>query len=214
MIHAHASGIGPALDTEDVRASMLARVSGAARGGSGLTLEAVRLLVAMLNAGVHPIVPSAGSVGAGDLMHMAAIAVVMIGRGEAELNGELLPAADALARAGLAPIVAQPKEGLALVSSNGVAIGAGALVAEEALRLALLADLACALSLEAVGGNPSPFDAASAAAKAIPGQIAAAAEVRRLLEGSYCTTLRRPCPCRIRSRSGWPRRCTAPIASR
>ncbi len=185
MIHAHASGIGPALDTEDVRASMLARVSGAARGGSGLTLEAVRLLVAMLNAGVHPIVPSAGSVGAGDLMHMAAIAVVMIGSGEAELNGELLPAADALARAGLAPIVAQPKEGLALVSSNGVAIGAGALVAEEALRLALLADLACALSLEAVGGNPSPFDPASAAAKAIPGQIAAAAEVRTLLEGSY-----------------------------
>ena len=94
MIDAHASGIGPPLDTEDVRAAMLARVSGAARGGSGLTLEAVQLLVAMLNAGVHPIVPRDGSVGAGDLMHMAAIAVVMIGRGEAEVNGEILcPAA-------------------------------------------------------------------------------------------------------------------------
>ena len=185
MIEAHASGIGPPLDTEDVRAAMLARVSGAARGGSGLTLEAVQLLVAMLNAGVHPIVPSAGSVGAGDLMHMAAIAIVMIGKGEAELNGELLPAAEALARAGLTPIVAQPKEGLALVSSNGVAIGAGALVADEAQRLARLADLACALSLEAVSGNPGPFDEAAAAAKAIPGQVAAAAEVRALLEGSY-----------------------------
>ena len=185
MIEAHASGIGPPLDTEDVRAAMLARISGAARGGSGLTLETVRLLVAMLNAGVHPVVPSAGSVGAGDLMHMAAIAVVMIGKGEAELNGELLPAAEALSRAGLTPIVAQPKEGLALVSSNGVAIGAGALVAEEALRLARLADLACALSLEAVRGNPGPFDEAAAAAKAIPGQVAAAAEVRALLEGSY-----------------------------
>src|SRR4029079_1455605 len=130
MIEAHASGIGAPLDTEDVRAAMLARVSGAARGGSGLTLEAVRLLVAMLNAGVHPIVPSAGSVGAGDLMHMAAIALVMIGEGEAERchgpriallwwggggpagGGELLRAAEALARAGLTPIEAQPKEGL------------------------------------------------------------------------------------------------------
>jgi histidine ammonia-lyase len=185
MIEAHASGIGPALDTEDVRAAMLARVSGAARGGSGLTSESVQLLVGMLNAGVHPVVPSAGSVGAGDLMHMAAIAVVMIGRGEAELAGDLLPAAEALARAGLAPIVAQTKEGLALVSSNGVAIGAGALVAEEALRLARLADLACALSLEAVSGNPGPFDEAAAGAKSIPGQVAAAAEVRALLEGSY-----------------------------
>jgi histidine ammonia-lyase len=109
----------------------------------------------------------------------------MIGKGEAELNGEPLPAAEALARAGLAPIDAQPKEGLALVASNGVAIGAGALVAEEAQRLARLADLACALSLEAVSGNPGPFDEAAGAAKAIPGQVAAAAEVRALLEGSY-----------------------------
>jgi len=185
MIEAHASGIGAPLDTEDVRAAMLARVSGAARGGSGLTLEAVRLLVAMLNAGVHPIVPSAGSVGAGDLMHMAAIALVMIGEGEAERGGELLPAAEALARAGLTPIEAQPKEGLALVASNGVAIGAGALVADEAQRLARLADLACALSLEAVSGNPGPFDEAAGAAKDIPGQVAAAAAVRALLEGSY-----------------------------
>ena len=118
-------------------------------------------------------------------MHMAAIAVVLIGKGEAELNGELLPAAEALSRAGLAPVVAQPKEGLALVSANGVAIGAGALVAEEGLRLARLADLACALSLEAVRGNPGPFDEAAAGAKEIPGQVAAAAEVRALLEGSY-----------------------------
>jgi histidine ammonia-lyase len=185
MIEAHASGIGPPLDSEDVRAAMLARVSGAARGGAGLTLETVRLLVAMLNERVHPIVPRDGSVGAGDLMHMAAIAVVMIGLGEAELNGELLPGGEALARAGLTPIVAQPKEGLALVSSNGVAIGSGALVAEEALRLARLADLACALSLEATRGNPSPFGEEAAGAKAIPGQVASAAEVRALLESSY-----------------------------
>ena len=185
MIEGHASGIGPPLGTADVRAAMLARVSGAARGGSGLTLETVQLLVAMLNAGVHPIVPSAGSVGAGDLMHMAAIGSVLIGRGECELGGELLPGDVGLTRAGLTPVVAQPKEGLALVAANSVAIGAGALVADEALRLARLADLACALSLEATRGNPSPWDEAAGAAKAIPGQIAAAAEVRALLEGSY-----------------------------
>ena len=185
MIEGHASGIGPALATADVRAAMLARVSGAARGGAGLTLETVRLLVAMLNAGVHPVVPSAGSVGAGDLMHMAAVAVVAIGRGEAELNGELLPGAVALARAGLEPVVAQPKEGLALVAANSVAIGSGALVADEALRLAQLADLACALSLEAARGNPGPFDDAAARAKDIPGQVASAAAIRGLLEGSY-----------------------------
>ena len=185
MIEGHASGIGPPLDTAEVRAAMLARISTAARGGAGLALETVRLLTAMLNAGVHPIVPSAGSVGAGDLMHMAAIAVVLIGRGEAELHGEVLPGGAALARAGLTPIVAKPKEGLALVASNGVAIGAGALVADEALRLAQLADLTCALSLEAVRGNPGPFDEAAAAGKDIPGQVASAAEIRRQLAGSY-----------------------------
>jgi histidine ammonia-lyase len=214
MIEAHASGIGPPLDTEDVRAAMLARVSGAARGGSGLTLEAVRLLVAMLNAGVHPIVPSAGSVGAGDLMHMAAIASVMIGKGEAELNGEPLPAAEALARAGLAPIDAQPKEGLALVASNGVAIGAGALVAEEAQRLARLADLACALSLEAVSGNPGPFDEAAGAAKAIPGQLAARPRCVRCSRAPTSTIPPRCCRCRIPSRSGSRHRSTAPTGSR
>ena len=169
MIEGHASGIGPPLPTADVRAAMLARISGAARGGSGLTLETLRLLVAMLNAGVHPLVPSAGSVGAGDLMHMAAIAVVMIGRGEAELAGELLPGGIALARAGLEPVVAQPKEGLALVAANSVAIGSGALVADEALRLAPLADMACALSLEAVARQPGPVRRGSGAREGHPG---------------------------------------------
>ncbi|MDX6541878.1 MAG: histidine ammonia-lyase [Gaiellales bacterium] len=185
MIEGHASGVGPSLTTADVRAAMLARISGAARGGAGLTLEAVQLLVAMLNAGVHPIVPGAGSVGAGDLMHMAAIAVVMIGSGEGELDGEILPGGVALARAGLTPIVAQPKEGIALVAANSVAVGSGALVADEALRLARLADTACALSLEAVAGNPSPFDDAAARGKDVPGQVASAHAIRALLEGSY-----------------------------
>ena len=214
MIEAHASGIGPPLDSDDVRAAMLARVSGAARGGAGLTLEAVQLLVAMLNAGVHPIVPRDGSVGAGDLMHMAAIAVVMIGRGEAEFTASCCPAAPRSRGRASTPIVAQPKEGLALVSSNGVAIGAGALVAEEAQRLARLADLACALSLEATRGNPGPFDEAAAAPRRSPARSRPRPRCARCSRAPTCTT-RRPCSrCRIRSRSGSRRRSTAPTASR
>ena len=215
MIEAHASGIGPPLDTEDVRAAMLARVSGAARGGSGLTLEAVRLLVAMLNAGVHPIVPSAGSVGAGDLMHMAAIAVVMIGKGEAELNGELLPAAEALARAGLAPIVAQPKEGLALVElqrrrdRRGRARGRGGACASRASPTspARSRSRPCAAT-RARSTRPRR------APRRSPGRWRRRPRCARCSRAPTSTIPRRCCRCRIRSRSGSRRRSTAPTASR
>lgn len=185
MVVAHAGGVGSPLPDEDVRAMMLARIAGMARGGSGATPEAMRTLAAMVNAGVHPIVPEVGSVGASDLMHMAAVAMVLIGRGEARYEGETLSGAEALARAGIAPYVLQPKDGLALVSANGAAIGIGALVVREAEAVAALADKAGALSLEATGGNPGPFEEVAAAAKPFPGQIAAAAHLRALLAGSY-----------------------------
>jgi len=184
MIDGHDAGIGAPLADEDVRAAMVARVAGAARGGAGLHPGAVDVLVAMLNAGVHPVVAEHGSVGAADLMHMAAIAAVVVGHGRARLGGEVLEGAAALARAGIAPHVPQPKDGLALVSANGVAIGLGALTALRAERAARMADTVTALSLEAVGGNPSPFGAEVVAAKALPGQVAAAAQVRALLAGS------------------------------
>jgi histidine ammonia-lyase len=185
MLMAHVGAVGEPLPDEDVRALMLARVAGIARGGSGAHPGALRTLVAMLNAGVHPVVPEVGSVGASDLMHMAEVALVMIGRGRARLEGQTLPGAEALARAGLAPYVLQPKDGLALISANGASIGIGALVVREAERVAALADLTGALTLEAIGGNPSPFDEEVVAAKPFPGQIAAAAHVRALLDGSY-----------------------------
>jgi len=184
IVTAHAGGVGPDLPDEDVRAIMLARVAGMARGGSGAHPGAMLILVHMLNAGIHPIVPEVGSVGAADLMSMAAIALVAIGLGQARLGGEVLPGAMALERAGLSPYVLQPKDGLAMISANGAAIGPGALVVLEAERIAALADLAGALTLEAIGGNLSPFDPEAAAAKPIPGQIAAAAHVRELLAGS------------------------------
>lgn len=185
MVAAHAGGVGAPLPDADVRALMVARLAGIARGGSGARPEAMRLLAAMLDRRIHPVVPEVGSVGASDLMHMAAVALVMIGRGEARVDGETLPGAVALQRAGLAPYVLQPKEGLAMLSANGAAIGLGALAVLEAERIAGLADLAGALTLETSGANPSPFDEAAARAKPFPGQIAAAAHVRELLAGSY-----------------------------
>src|SRR3712207_6261823 len=97
-IEGHAGGIGDPLDDADVRAMMLARIAGAARGGAGIHPDAIATLAGMLNAGVHPVVPRLGSVGAGDLMHMAAIAAVVIGRGRARVGEEVLPGGEALAR--------------------------------------------------------------------------------------------------------------------
>jgi histidine ammonia-lyase len=184
IVRAHAGGLGEALPREIVRAAMFVRLVGIARGGSGATLGVARSLEAMLNEGVHPVVPVIGSVGASDLMHMAAIAQVLIGEGRAEHRGEVLPGGEALARAGIAAATLEPKDGLALVSANGVAVGHGALVAAAASRVAASADVIGALSLEAIRGNPSTVDPAVAAAKGIPGQIAVSRRIAALLEGS------------------------------
>jgi histidine ammonia-lyase len=184
IIAAHVGGIGAALPATVVRAAMAVRLNGIARGGSGASQAMADMLVSLLNAGVHPIVPTIGSVGASDLMHMAAIGEVARGRGEAEYGGERLPGGDALRRAGLDPLELAPKDGLALISANGVSIGHGAIVARRATDLADLADIALAASLEAIGGNPSIVDPAVARAKPVDGQRLAADHIRALLEGS------------------------------
>jgi histidine ammonia-lyase len=111
MVIDHAGGVGAALADEDVRAIMAARIAGIARGGSGAHPGALDTLVAMLNAGVHPVVPQIGSVGASDLMHMAAIAMVVMGRGEARLGDRTMPGGEALTRADIAPHRLRPKDG-------------------------------------------------------------------------------------------------------
>ena len=184
IVAAHDSAIGEPLPTAVVRAAMFVRLAGIARGGSGASPGVARQLVGLLNAGIHPVVPAVGSVGASDLMHMAAIGAVMLGGGRAEVAGEVMPGAQALARAGLEPVVLEPKDGLALISANGVSIGAGALVAARAARTARAADLVLAVSLEATRGNPSVIEAAVAVAKPVPGQAASAAALRAFLAGS------------------------------
>ena len=185
LVSGHAGGVGPRLPTQIIRAAMAARVNGMARGGSGASVDAVETLIAMLNRGVHPIASATGSVGAGDLPQMAAIASVAIGRGQAEYMREVLDGSIALARAGINPLVLQPKDGLTLMSANGVSIGHGALVVARAARIVEVADAAVAMSLEAVAGNPSIVDPAVGAAKPFAGQIEACRHIKSLLKGSY-----------------------------
>lgn len=184
IVYSHAGGIGPPLATEIVRAAMFVRLAGLARGGAGASVAAADTYAAMLNAGVHPVVPSVGSVGASDLMHMAAIAAVAIGAGQAEWRGEVVTGGEALAAAGIEPLRLAPKDGLALVSANGVSIGRGALVVSRLRELLEAADVVLAVSLEAIAGNPSVVEEVVAVAKPIPGQAEAAAHVRALLAGS------------------------------
>jgi histidine ammonia-lyase len=184
LVMSHSGGIGPPLPTPHVRAALAVRLNGIARGGSGASIAAAEVLAAMLNAGVHPIVPAIGSVGAADLGQMAGIAQVAIGVGRAEYQGEELPGGEALERAAIPPLVLSGKDGLALISANGVSVGHAALVVARAERAADAADAAAAVSMEATGANPSILHPAVARAKPIPGQVAAADHLRELLEGS------------------------------
>ena len=138
----------------------------------------------MLNAGVHPLVPQIASVGAADIAQMAGIAQVAIGIGRAEYGGEILPGGEALRRARIEPLVLGGKDGLALISANGVSVGQAALVVDRAARVAAAADVAAALSMEATGANTSVVQPAVGRAKPIPGQVAAADHLRALLAGS------------------------------
>ncbi len=184
LVRGHAGAIGPALPEAIVRAAMAVRIAGIARGGSGASPAIAETYVAMLNAGVVPVVPVIGSVGASDLMHMAAIALVAMGEGVAEVGGRRLAGAAALADAGIAPLRLGAKDALTIISANGVSVGHGALVVDRVARAAEIADLVAAVSLEAAGANLSIVQPAVAAAKPVPGQAASAARILGLLAGS------------------------------
>ena len=184
LVMSHSGGIGPPLPTAIVRAALAVRLNGIARGGSGAGVAVAEILAAMLNAGVHPVVPETASVGAADVAQMAGMAQVAIGMGRAEYRGEVLPGGEALRRAGIAPLVLGGKDGLALISANGVSVGQAALVVARAARAAEAADVAAALSMEATGANTSVLHPAVGRAKPIPGQVAAADHLRVLLAGS------------------------------
>jgi histidine ammonia-lyase len=183
-IRARAVGVGAPYDRASVRAMLTARIAGMANGGSGVSQDLLDAMVAMLDRGVHPIVPRHGSIGVADLPQLAHLALPLIGEGEAELAGERVPGAEALRRAGLQPVALGPKDGLALVSANAATIGRAALVLADALDVAAAWRTAVALSLEAFRANLSPLDERVVLARDAAGQAEAAAQLRALLDGS------------------------------
>jgi len=185
MVMSHAVGVGQPLDEATVRAAMLIRANALAKGHSGVRLETLQALLAMVERGVHPVIPAKGSLGAsGDLAPLAHMSLVLIGEGEAFYQGERLPSAEAMRRAGIEPIELEAKEGLALVNGTAVTAAIGALAVHRAERLSKVADIAGAMSLEALGGTSQAFDSRIQAVRPYPGQTACAAHIRRLIEGS------------------------------
>ena len=185
LVRSHAGGLGDALAESEARAMLLLRANVLAKGFSGVRPELLELLVEMLNGGVTPVIPEKGSVGAsGDLAPLAHLAQVVIGEGEAIYGGERLAGAEALRRAGLTPLALHAKEGLALLNGTQAMTAVGGLATRRAWRLVQLADLAGAMTLDALMGTPAAFDARIQQARPHPGQIAAAAHLLELLAGS------------------------------
>lgn len=185
LVRSHSCGLGDPLPEPAVRAMLLLRANVLARGNSGVRPVVIETLVGMLREGVHPVVPARGSVGAsGDLAPLAHLALAVIGEGEVFFRGRRMASADALAQAGLRPLALQAKEGLALLNGTQAMTAVGGLALARALRVTELFDVAGGMSLDALRGTPAAFDTRIHEARPHPGQMAAAAHLRKLLEDS------------------------------
>jgi histidine ammonia-lyase len=199
LLRSHAAGVGEPLSVPGVRALMTLRANVLAKGFSGIRIETLEALIALLNAGVHPRVPARGSVGAsGDLAPLAHLALVLVGEGEVmeeeRPRGSLStsrpePARssttpEVLSRAGLKPIALAPKEGIALINGTQASAAVLALACSDARRLTRTADIAAAMSIDALRGSIHPFEARIHAARPVPGQAASASNLWGLVDGS------------------------------
>jgi histidine ammonia-lyase len=194
LLRSHAAGVGDPLGEPETRALMLLRANVLARGFSGVRPQTLELLLELLNRGVHPVVPSQGSVGAsGDLAPLAHLALPLVGEGECLLEGRRLPGAEALRSAGLRPITLEPKEGLALINGTQLMTALGGLATLRAARLARAADVLGALTLDSLLGTDVAFDPRIHAARPHPGQQASARNLKKLLAGSALRESHRHC---------------------
>jgi len=184
LIRGRGMAVGEALPRDVTRAVIAARLAMLAVGGSGISLGVFEALLDLLNAGVHPVMRSVGSIGAGDLVLLSAVARVLVGEGDAEYQGETLPAATGLARAGLTPANLQPKDGIALLNASAVSVGEGALTLHDLRRLLDRQRQAAALSFEALAGNPAILAPAIQAARPAAGQVGEARLIEEALRGS------------------------------
>jgi histidine ammonia-lyase len=194
LVRSHAAGVGPVLGEAETRGLMLLRANVLAKGFSGVRLETLELLLAMLERGVHPVVPAQGSVGAsGDLAPLAHLAIALVGEGRCRIEAREMTSAEALGEAGLRPVTLQAKEGLALINGTQLMTAIAGLAMAEAFRLARTADVVGALSLDALKGTDVAFDPRIHAARPHPGQAASAANLRRLLARSPLRESHRDC---------------------
>ena len=185
LLRSHAVGQGEPLRTDEVRAALLLRANTFAMGVSGVRRVLVARMIEFLNRGVHPVMPSRGSLGAsGDLAPLAHMGLVLMGEGRAEHGGRILPARDALVRAGLKPLTLQSKEGIAIINGTSVMAGVGALVVHDARGLLKDAQVAASMSFEALRGSPKPYDDRVIGLKPQQGAVDVASNMRRLLRAS------------------------------
>jgi histidine ammonia-lyase len=182
LLRSHAAGVDTPLPVRTVRAAMALRANVLAKGFSGIRVDTLEALLALLNRGVHPHVPSRGSVGAsGDLAPLAHLALVLVGEGE---TIDRVAGADALRRAGLTPVTLEAKEGLALINGTQVSTAVLALALAGAERLSRAADVGAALSIDALMGSAHPFEPRVHEPRPFAGQAASADNLLRLLDGS------------------------------
>ncbi|WP_169082640.1 histidine ammonia-lyase [Paenibacillus sp. PL91] len=183
LIYSHTAAVEPAASEQQVRAVLVARLNTLLMGCTGVQPAIVLMYRDLLNASIHPILPLRGSIGAGDITVLSHIGLAIIGEGSVTYEGQVVAAKTALQAAGIVPVKLGPKDGLAIVSSNALSAGTGALTAAAALRLLETADAVFALSLEALQGCTSPFDEALFAVRPFEGSAESAANVRSCLRG-------------------------------
>jgi histidine ammonia-lyase len=189
LILSHACGAGNKLPTEAVRAIMLLRANALSKGFSGIRLETLETLIEMLNKGVHPIIPEKGSLGAsGDLAPLAHMVLPMLGEGEAEFKGKVMPGREAMKIAGIPIVELVAKEGLALINGTQVMTGIGALAIYDSIQLIKISDIASALTLEALRGIKDAFDPRTHKIRPHKGQITTAENILNLTQGSTFIT--------------------------
>jgi histidine ammonia-lyase len=212
LVRSHASGVGAPLSESETRAMMLLRANALAKGLSGVRPRVVETLCQMLNAKVHPMIPSQGSVGAsGDLAPLAHLAQVVIGEGSAAFRGEVLPGVEAMKRAGITPVALEAKEGLSLLNGTQGMLALLSLALREADNLVDTADVAASLSLDALRGSPGAFDARIMHARAYAGAAATARNLAHLNEGSQIRESHRSAEKDARVQDAYSLRCTPQV---
>lgn len=185
VLRSHACGVGEPYPVDVTRALMLLRINTLSRGHSGISLNTLNALINLLNSDIHPLIPCQGSVGAsGDLCPLSHLAIALIGDGFAEYKGKVIPVKEALSAAGLGIVSLGAKEGIALNNGTAVMNAVGALAMTDAENLIKTADIAAALSFEALHGVPYAYDARTHDLRSYRGQTEVASNMRRLIEGS------------------------------